>query len=291
MNEAGPIPSAPRSFRGLDAIELHADTWGDPANPPVLLLHGGGQTRHAWGETALALARRGWYAVALDQRGHGDSAWDPEGRYTVDHYAADLLRVVAALGRRPAVVGASLGGLAAMLAEGESEGGVFRAMVLVDITPRVDVGGARRIMDFMREKLEEGYASLEEAAAAVASYLPHRARPPSTEGLEKNLRQGPDGRWRWHWDPRFITGPHPPNVLSTAARVQAAARRLRLPTLLVRGRLSDLVSEEGAREFLAQVPHARFVDVSGAGHMVAGDRNDVFTDAVVEFLGPATPPG
>lgn len=289
MTAAEPSECTTRRFRVTDAVELHADTYGDPGQPPVLLLHGGGQTRHAWGGTAAVLARNGWYAVALDQRGHGDSAWDPDGRYTVGHYAADLLRVVSELGRRPAVVGASLGGLAAMLAEGETEGGVFRAMVLVDITPRIEVDGARRIMSFMRDKLEEGYASLEEAAQAVASYLPHRERPPSTEGLEKNLRRGPDGRWRWHWDPRFLTGPHPPNVVSAADRVQAAARRLHLPTLLVRGRLSDLVSEEGAREFLTLVPHARFVDVSEAGHMVAGDRNDLFTDAVVEFLGEAEP--
>ena len=68
-----------------------------------------------------------------------------------------------------------------------------------------------------------------------------------------------------------------------------AARNLRVPTLLVRGRMSELVSEASVREFLELAPHAQFVDVTGAGHMVAGDRNDVFSAAVIGFLAELAP--
>jgi pimeloyl-ACP methyl ester carboxylesterase len=273
-------------------VELQADAWGEPSHPPVLLMHGGGQTRHAWGGTARALAERGWYAVSIDLRGHGESDWSPEGAYYLDHFVADLRVVAAGFSMKPALVGASLGGLTAMAAEGEQPGSVGSSLVLVDVGHRMERQGVERIMEFMTADLEEGFATLEDAAAAVARFMPHRSPPRDLSGLRKNLREGRDGRWRWHWDPRFMHSPDSdgPTTLENGPRIadpdrlERAARGLRLPTLLLRGRMSDVLSEEGAREFLAEVPHARFVDVSDAGHMVAGDRNDVFTDAVVSFL-------
>ena len=276
-------PVARWELAGRDGLALHADAWGDPSAPPVLLLHGGGQTRHAWGGTAAALAREGWYAVALDLRGHGDSGWDARGDYSVDAFVADLRAVVAQLTGPPVLVGASLGGITALLAEAESERSISRALVLVDIAVRIEPEGAMRIISFMQAR-PEGFASLDEAADAVAAYLPHRERPSDLSGLAKNLRRGDDGRWRWHWDPLFLQPGHGPRPGQEGDRMEAAARRLRVPTLLVRGRLSDLLSEQGARHFLELAPKARFVDVRGAGHMVAGDRNDRFTDAVLAFL-------
>jgi pimeloyl-ACP methyl ester carboxylesterase len=264
-------------------LRIVGDAYGDPADRPVLLLHGGGQTRHAWGETAAALADTGHHAVALDLRGHGDSSWDPEGEYGPDALARDVTSIAKHFPMRPAMVGASLGGLAILLAQGESPDPPASAVVLVDIAPRVEPEGVERILGFMRAH-PDGFATLEEAADAVAGYIPHRPRPKDLNGLRKNLRLGPDGRYRWHWDPRMMRDGRP-RATDNTARLEAAARTLRVPTLLVRGRLSDVVSDDGARAFLDLVPHARYVDVSGAGHMVAGDRNDPFTDAVVRFLG------
>ena len=189
-------------------------------------------------------------------------------------------------GVRPVAIGASLGGIAVLLALGQDDR-AFAGLVLVDVVPRMDPGGVARIQGFMRARAAEGFASLDEAAEAVAAYLPHRERPPSMDGLHKNLRRHADGRWRWHWDPRFLDGPRSVNAdWEVVERRQIeAARRLVVPTLLVRGGASELVTPEAVAEFRALAPHAEYVDVAEARHMVAGDRNDVFADAIVRFLG------
>jgi pimeloyl-ACP methyl ester carboxylesterase len=256
---------------------------------PVLLLHGGGQTRHAWARTARRLAEDGFHAVALDQRGHGDSAWIEDGSYAFADFGADAAavarRIAEERGAKPVSIGASLGGLAA-LSTFAAEDAPFDGLVLVDVVPDMDPQGVAHVQGFMRAKAIDGFASVEEAADAVAAYLPHRPRPRSLEGLQKNLRRHADGRWRWHWDPRLLDGPRPVGAGGEAAqrRLVAAAAAIRVPTLLVRGGASELVSPEAARGFADIVPHAELVDVAEARHMVAGDRNDVFAAAILRFL-------
>jgi pimeloyl-ACP methyl ester carboxylesterase len=159
--------------------------------------------------------------------------------------------------------------------------------VLVDITPRVDYEGVDKVQGFMRAHAKEGFATVAAAADAVAEYLPHRPRPKSTEGLKKNLRLSPDGRWRWHWDPRFMEGrkSFDPDRRRLEESMLDAAHNIKIPALLVRGGSSELVQEEHAKEFLELVPQAEYVDVGGARHMVAGDANDHFSSAVINFLG------
>jgi pimeloyl-ACP methyl ester carboxylesterase len=286
-------------YRGHQDIELVADAWGSPQHPPALLLHGGGQTRHAWGGTAKILANAGWYAVSLDLRGHGESAWSPDGHYHHSSFAADAASVAQSFDRPPVLIGASLGGISALLAIAQAGEEIASALVLVDIATRMERSGASRIVDFMLSK-PEGYESLDEVADAIGEYNPHRPRPKDLKGLEKNLRRGDDGRYHWHWDPAFLAGPkrfsskeisETEHKVSDTSILDQAARSLTIPTLLVRGRMSDLLSEEGAKIFLEQVPHAKFADVSGAGHMVAGDRNDIFTRAVIDFLEEEVRPG
>jgi pimeloyl-ACP methyl ester carboxylesterase len=278
-------------LEGLGGIGLTADVDGPDDAPPVVLLHGGGQTRHAWRSTLHDIADRDWHVYSVDLRGHGESDWDDEGNYTMDAFAGDVGAIARSLPEPPVLVGASLGGLSSLVAIGEApdQDAVARGLVLVDVAPRMERDGIARIGDFMTAHVEQGFGSLEEVADAIASYNPHRPRPTDLTGLQKNLRRREDGRWVWHWDPRFVSGrfgssDETRSSMTDPVRLQGAARALHIPVLLVRGRMSDLLSEEGAQELLALVPHARFVDVAGAGHMVAGDRNDAFTAAVLDFL-------
>jgi pimeloyl-ACP methyl ester carboxylesterase len=278
-----------RTFEGAEGNRLVASEIGT-GDRCILLLHGGGQTRHAWSRTARRLAEVGWRAIALDQRGHGDSAWSERGCYAASDYGADAAavarRVAQEHGHKPVVIGASLGGIAALMALEAGEEPPFSGLVLVDIVPRMDPAGVEHVQGFMRAKAKEGFLSVEEAAEAVAAYLPHRRKPASLDGLKKNLRHHADGRWRWHWDPRFLDGPRTINTDWEMAeeRLEAAVRALNIPTLLVRGGSSELVRPEAARGFLDLAPEADYVDVEEARHMVAGDRNDVFCDAILAFL-------
>jgi pimeloyl-ACP methyl ester carboxylesterase len=153
--------------------------------------------------------------------------------------------------------------------------------VLVDVVPRFEKDGSARIRDFMFSGID-GFDSLEQAADAVAAYLPHRAKPRSPEGLKKNLRLR-DGRWYWHWDPAFLTKPEDDPFVRMDMLEQAAIN-LEVPILLIRGKLSDVVSAEGVQDFLTKVPHAEFVELLEAGHTAAGDDNDAFSEVVVEFV-------
>ena len=275
-------------FAGENGLRLAAEVAGDEGAPSVVFFHGGGQTRHAWGTTLDVLGQEGWRAYSVDLRGHGDSEWSPEGDYTLDGFLTDVQAIARSLDDQPVLVGASLGGIASLAAIGESPEPIARALVLVDVAPNIDRGGADRIGEFMMAHID-GFDSLDEVADAVAAYNPHRPRPTNLSGLKKNVRQREDGRWFWHWDPAFMVGrfgsaDETRTSVIQPERLERAAKTLTIPTLLVRGRMSDLLTDDGSKEFLELVPHAGFVEVGGAGHMVAGDRNDLFNDAIVGFL-------
>ncbi|WP_077145577.1 alpha/beta fold hydrolase [Sphingopyxis sp. KK2] len=267
-------------FTARDGVRLVADRGGSPDAPAVILLHGGGQTRHSWSRAVDRLLADGFQVINYDARGHGESDWSPEGAYQLADRADDLATVVAQLRTPFILVGASLGGATSIVAvdRGLRPAGV----VLVDIVPEPDPRGIERIVSFMRGS-PDGFATIDEAVAAVAAYNPQRSAPPDGGGLMKNLREGEDGRLRWHWDPRIIADPasHHHGVVQRAAAALAALPDL--PVLLVRGLSSDVVGDAGVAAFRRMLPRLELLDVAGAGHMVAGDRNDAFNDGVIAF--------
>jgi pimeloyl-ACP methyl ester carboxylesterase len=272
-------------FSAVQGLTLVADEWNRGADaaagqPTVLMLHGGGQNRFSWKNTGQVLADEGFHVVALDSRGHGDSDRAPDADYDIETLTADVMAVLDAIGRPVILIGASMGGLTGILVADRAGPERVTRLVLVDVVPRFEKNGSARIRDFMFSGLH-GFASLDEAADAVAAYLPHRTRPRSPQGLKKNLRLR-DGRWYWHWDPAFMTKPGDDPELRTE-NFERAAADLTIPVLLIRGKLSDVVSPEGVRHFLDTVPNAEFVELSDAGHTAAGDDNDAFSDVVVTF--------
>lgn len=274
-----------------DGVALAVDHYGDPSAPALVFAHGFGQTRHAWEDSAAILAGSGWHCATVDARGHGDSGWLRDGHYDFAQFIDDLAVVARACadecGIPPVLVGASMGGLVGLCAQALHPS-LFRALVLVDITPRWEAAGVARILGFMRAH-PQGFASFAEAADAIASYLPHRTERKSPEQLRKLLIAGDDGRLRWHWDPRLLDLVEGESDKWQGTLVDAA-RAIAVPTLLVSGARSDVVSDRTIAEFLELVPHARHARIADATHMVAGDANTAFAGAVTDFINALPPP-
>ena len=287
-----PLSKPVRTHRlhAADGVQLAVESFGDATLPELVFAHGFGQTRQAWGMTAQNMASLGWHCVTADARGHGESGWRDDGHYDFTQFIDDLVCVAGAStgpgvhvhDEKPILIGASMGGLLGIRAQAEHA--PFRALVLVDITPRWEAAGVERILTFMRAH-PQGFGSVEEAADAIAHYLPHRTERKSPERLRSMLVPAANGRLRWHWDPRLLD-----SIGAAGANQQdhllEAARQIRVPTLLISGEHSDIVSDSTIEEFLSIVPHARHVRVARATHMVVGDRNDAFTDAVQQFITP-----
>ena len=271
-------------FKGHGDIKIAADVWGSNNQELVILLHGGGQTRHAWGDTGKKLAEAGYHSVALDLRGHGDSEWHADGDYSIRAYKDDLVSIINEIGKPARLVGASLGGMASLVLAGdEINSDLCTALIMVDIGIYPDPVGSDRIVSFMLSG-EKGFDSLENVAKSISDYLPHRKKPKDLEGLKKNLRLKSDGRYYWHWDPRFIRrrpGSRDRRYFDLQLK---AAEKVTIPTLLIRGALSDVVTMEDVDYFLSVISHAKFVEIEKAAHMIAGDRNDIFAEEAIKFL-------
>ncbi|MDW2982661.1 alpha/beta hydrolase [Rhodanobacter sp. KK11] len=281
VNDAHVSPAISR-FPAAD-LSLAVETRRPEGRPALLFAHGFGQTRGAWGGTALALAQAGCRCVMFDARGHGESDRVPGGGYHMDQFADDLRRLAAAQPQPPILVGASMGGLLGIVLAGELRPSPFRALVLVDITPRWETAGVERILAFMQAH-PDGFASYADAAEQIASYLPQRRERKSEQQLRPLLRESADGRLRWHWDPALLAGGLVQESERYQPRLQAAATKIDVPVLLLSGARSDVVSRATVDEFLHLVPHARHVELPHATHMVAGDANDAFTREVVRFV-------
>jgi pimeloyl-ACP methyl ester carboxylesterase len=276
------------SFIGGSGNRLVADAGGSPMAPPVVLLHGGGQTRHSWGKAQQELIGHGYRVLSVDARGHGESDWVEGGDYSLDSQVDDVVAIAMAVGGRPALVGASMGGVTSLIACG-ANASLASALVLVDVTPRLEAEGIDQIERFMGAN-PDGFDSIDSAGDAVAAYYPMRPRPANLDGLRKNLRLRENGRWYWHWDPAMFGGDRESKISGMRESMLAAAEKVRIPTLLVRGAQSEMVSLAGVAELRAHLPHLEFVDIAGAGHMIAGDRNDAFNGAVSDFLRRHLPP-
>jgi pimeloyl-ACP methyl ester carboxylesterase len=271
-----------------DGLELAGDWW-EPIQPrrgTVVLLHGGGQTRHSWHRAGETLSERGWATLAYDARGHGESDWSAEEDYATETMSRDLEAIIERLDEPPVLVGASMGGNTALALAGRRPE-LCRALVLVDIVPRTADAGVERIIAFM-EARPDGYGTLEEVSAAVADYKGTAPSDDRWDGLRKNVRLQ-DGRWQWHWDPSYIRYVRRQPRRAATELLERAAAAVTAPTLVLRAERSDVVGEREVEAFLARMPSATVVEVPEAGHTVGGDENSTFVAALTRFLGVTFP--
>jgi len=263
-------------------VKLAVERAGQRGRPTVVLLHGGGQTRHSWRTTMDAFAGEGYVVISYDARGHGNSDWASDGDYRFSTLSTDLQDILATENGPFALVGASMGGMTAYHAAGSSQLAIA-ALVLVDIVPRPARAGRERIIAFMSGH-RDGFATVGEAADAVSAYYPQRPRPRDVSGLRKNLREGAGGRLYWHWDPRLYdnaTQPEPPRPETWA---QALAPNITVPVLLVRGGRSDIVDDAGVEHLRRLLPQTEVLAIPAAGHLLVRDQNDAFNAGVLDFV-------
>ena len=268
-----------RKFRG-DGLALAGEAYGDPAAPPVLFFHGGGQSRNAWRGSAQTVASKGYYGVTFDLRGHGDSDWAKDGDYLLDAFGRDVEQLLQQFSRPATLVGASRGGQAALVG-GSRHPDRTRLIVLADVAQDMRDDGVDGIREFFAES-EKGFDTLDLAADSLAKHLGHK-RMADAARLAGSMRQASTGRWYWRWDPatgrrEFL---HPP---SENESVLAAARLATVPIVLVRAELSHLVTDAGVAKFKELAPQLEVVTAPGVGHMFTADRNDNFAADLLVWL-------
>lgn len=262
----------------LDGLRLHYRDWGDASAPPLILLHGFTGHARSWDSLASTLVPR-YRVLALDQRGHGESGWTDD--YSTPAMVGDIRAFIAALGLTSyALLGLSMGGRNAIHFAGERPPGLER-LVIVDIGPEIMASGAARIQEGVAAN--DSFASPEEAIARGRAANPRADEAELAHRTRHNLMRTPDGRWTFRYD-RVLRDPSRPRPRPEADEGWKLWANIAVPTLLVRGELSDILAPEVAARMVAEHPDCRFVEVRGSGHSVPLEAPRAFRAAVQTFL-------
>lgn len=281
MPDAHDIPVVSGEFTTPEGISLATDIAGDPWKPRLIFVHGGGQSRRSWRRALRNMAISGFSVVSFDLRGHGESAWSTDGDYTLEAHVRDLTAIVRAMPSRPSLIGASLGGRVALETAARLGPELVKGLVLVDLTPKLHPAGMQRVQNFLKISMN-GFDTIEDAAAVLEKYA-ERQIGHNYFRLRNSIRTDLDGRIYWRWDPQAATEkslarPDIEDLLTDAAS------RLQIPTLLVRGTESDLVTDDCVAHFRQTLPSAEVVDIAGGGHLMKTQDLTVFCEATIDFL-------
>ena len=265
-----------------NGINLHYLDWGNADAPPVLVVHGLRGHAHSWDDVSAALCQD-YHVLALDQRGRGDSDWAPDGDYSGAAYVADLVGFCQALKLDSYIlVGHSMGGRNS-IAFASKHSDQLKKLIIVDIGPTVDPAGGARITTEMQQVPEE-FDSLD----AVVEYMNQQNRFASDRVVRRRLqyatRELPNGKIGWRYDlairEQRRNGTAPP-----AEDLWPMLPNISCPTLIVRGKQTDLLPAEVAQRMVATLPDASLVEIDQAGHMVFEDNPQDFIAAVKGWLG------
>lgn len=271
---------ADRNVR-VNGMNFHYLEWGDPVNPTILMLHGGSQQAHSWDFVSLPLSEQ-YHVVALDQRGHGDSDWAPDGDYSLEAHQGDIDGFVQAqLPEKFHLIGHSMGGRNSYVwASRHPER--LKSLVIVDTGPEAAPRGRNRIQQF--RELPDEMDTLDEFAQRVQDYT-GRSREQTLGALKYSIRQRADGKWTWKYD-KLLRTPGQRSLTWSSEQLWECVARITCPTLVVRGGDSDIFAEATMLRMQEVIPNCTTVTVPRAGHLVAGDNPVDFLVAVRELLGP-----
>lgn len=259
-------PLQPKSeFLSVRGLRLHYLDWGNHGAPPLVCVHGYTSSAQAFNAPARQLLER-FHVIVPDVRGHGESAWSPEGAYQYRDQAADLAAIAEQLGlTRFSLIGTSMGGIIAMTYAGEHSERLAR-LIINDIGPDAETG-SQRITQMVGSRPDE-FATLEDAVAyrrQMSPIVAGRSLEDQEELALGVLRRRADGRWVWKMDPQYVQqrvaqGPpvRPP--------LWPVLQRLSCATLVVWGEDSDVLSEPQARRMVETLPKGQLVSVPGVGH-------------------------
>ena len=263
----------------VNGINLHYLEWGDTDRPAILMLHGISQQAHSWDFISLPLSVD-YRVIALDQRGHGDSDWSPNGNYSTDIYVGDIEGFVGAMGLENFhLMGHSMGGRNS-LAWASGRPGILKSLTIVDTGPETQRRGQNRIQQF--RELPDELDTLDEFASRVMEYT-GRNREQTMGALKYSIRQRQDGKWTWKYDKAMrVSGFRAPTW--TPEQLWDGWRKIDCPALVVRGARSDIFADETMVRMAEEHPDCTIVTVENAGHLVQGDNPPDFLAAVRGLL-------
>jgi len=268
----------------VNRMRFHYLDWGTAGRPPILFLHGGGLNARTWDVICLMM-RPDYHCLALDQRGHGDSEWEPTSNYSHESQIGDIEGFVSKLElQKPLVVAHSMGGFAA-LGYALRHASTLSGLALVDVGPELNLSGSKRIRDFITQ--DRVLDSVEAFVERAMAFNPRRNPTLLRRSLLHNLRQLPNGKWTWKHDPNRMSmeGDFAQERFARGQQILDNIRKITCPTLVLRGDRSDVFSDEQASRFAAALPHGRWVKVPNAGHTIQGDNPAALLDALMPFIG------
>jgi len=273
----------------VNGLRLFCREWGKTDAPPLVLLHGLRGFSGTWRALAAALAGQ-FRLIAFDQRGRGESDWDPGHNYYTDAYLSDLEGVVDQLGlARFGLIGHSMGGTTSYVYAARHPERLA-ALVIEDIVPGSSASGAgaARIVREMKE-MPSGFESWAAARQYWRALRPSLSESAIEQRVIESLREEPDGRIGWRHDAEGIRqtriAPDPARMVDLWPVVE----RIKTPTLVIRGERSDFSPASTVSQMCACNPNIRAVSVAAAGHYVHDDAPAEFLAQVRDFLVPLLP--
>ena len=259
----------------VNGLNIHYLDWGSAGKPPLILLHGIARTARTFDHVAPHFTAN-YHVLAVDMRGHGDSAWDPQGSYVVEDYVKDIAALIAHLKLRNIVLwGNSTGGRVAQMIAGLHPD-LVTAVIVEDVGPERPREVSNRRADRMAKEAE-GWATTDDMLVQVRKENPRTPEPVLKELVRYGSKQRADGRIVWKRDPAILNGFVPTELWSTVRLIKA-------PIIYILGGASTIVPLDTQQEIKAALPQAEIVTLPGLGHYPSDEQPAQFLAVADRFL-------